>query len=92
MSLPEPIASPEIKYTKIFINNEWVHPEGRKTYETRSPATGKVLAGTTQGTGEDVDVAVIGTVAAHLLGPSSNIKTNQVSQVIMAVKFKCIPL
>merc|ERR1719319_1878313 len=26
----------------LFINNEWVHPEGgRKTYETRSPGSGE---------------------------------------------------
>lgn len=46
----------------LFINNKWVHPEGRKSYETKSPATGTVLAGTTQGTGEDVNTAV---EAAH---------------------------
>jgi aldehyde dehydrogenase (NAD+) len=32
-----------------FINNEWVHPEGRKSYATSSPADGKVLAETVQG-------------------------------------------
>jgi len=42
----------------LFINNTWVHPEGRKTYETKSPATGTILAATTQGTSEDVDTAV----------------------------------
>ena len=42
----------------LFINNAWQHPDGRKTYETRSPATGAVLAATTQGTAEDVDTAV----------------------------------
>ena len=31
-----------------FINNKWVNPEGRKSYETKSPATGSVLASTTQ--------------------------------------------
>ena len=41
-----------------FINNAWVHPEGRKTYETRNPATGAVLATTIQGEQEDVDQAV----------------------------------
>jgi len=43
----------------LFINNEWVHPDGgRKTYETKSPGSGEVLAATTQGTAEDVEVAV----------------------------------
>jgi aldehyde dehydrogenase (NAD+) len=38
-----------------FVNNKWVHPEGRKNYETTAPATGQVLASTVQGTAEDVD-------------------------------------
>ena len=38
-----------------FINNKWVHPDGRKTYATTTPATGHVLASTAQGTSEDVD-------------------------------------
>ena len=49
----------------LFINNEWVHPEGRKTYETKSPATGAVLSGTTQGNSEDVDQAVSAAREAH---------------------------
>ena len=38
-----------------FIDNKWIHPEGRKTYETSSPATGKVLASTLQGNADDID-------------------------------------
>ena len=39
--------------TQLFINNEWVHPDGgRKTYETRSPGSGEVLAATTQARAE----------------------------------------
>merc|ERR1719391_452264 len=50
----------------LFINNEWVHPDGgRKTYETRSPGSGEELAATTQGTAEDVEVAVAAARAAH---------------------------
>jgi len=49
----------------LFINNEWVHPEGRKTYETKSPATGAVLSATTQGNSEDVDKAVAAAREAH---------------------------
>ncbi|XP_037070445.1 aldehyde dehydrogenase family 16 member A1-like [Pollicipes pollicipes] len=41
-----------------FINNEWVRPAERKTYETRNPCTGEVLASTVQGTQEDVNLAV----------------------------------
>ncbi|KAL5009729.1 hypothetical protein ScPMuIL_012034 [Solemya velum] len=41
-----------------FIDGKWVKPEGRKTYQSKSPATGQVLATTTQGNDEDVDLAV----------------------------------
>ena len=47
-----------------FIDNKWVNPEGRKSYETSNPATGKVLAKTVQGTAEDVDTAVSAAKAA----------------------------
>lgn len=32
-----------------FINNQWVKPTGRKSYDTFNPATGEKLASTTQG-------------------------------------------
>ncbi|XP_069173387.1 aldehyde dehydrogenase family 16 member A1-like [Procambarus clarkii] len=41
-----------------FINNTWVHPDDRKTYETKDPCSGSVLASTIQGTQEDVNQAV----------------------------------
>lgn len=41
-----------------FINNKWVHPEDRKTYTTKNPATGAALATTLQGTQDDVNSAV----------------------------------
>merc|ERR1719433_340990 len=41
-----------------FINNAWVKPENRKTYETVSPSDGKVLSSTLQGTSDDVNIAV----------------------------------
>nr|CAB3220920.1 aldehyde dehydrogenase family 16 member A1-like [Phallusia mammillata] len=41
-----------------FIGGKWVKPENRKTYDTCSPATGEVLASTTQGEEEDVNNAV----------------------------------
>ncbi|MCL4122987.1 UNVERIFIED_CONTAM: hypothetical protein GTU68_027970, partial [Idotea baltica] len=41
-----------------FIANEWVIPEGRKTYATKNPCDGAILAETIQGDKEDVDSAV----------------------------------
>ncbi|EDO38308.1 predicted protein [Nematostella vectensis] len=41
-----------------FINGKWVKPEGRKVYESKNPATGEVLASTTQGETQDIEDAV----------------------------------
>lgn len=41
-----------------FIDGKWVKPEGRSTYITKNPSTGKDLATTIQGEEEDVDLAV----------------------------------
>ncbi|XP_052089947.1 aldehyde dehydrogenase family 16 member A1-like [Mytilus californianus] len=42
----------------LFIDGKWVKPDGRKTYQTKNPATGEPLATTIQGEQEDVDLAV----------------------------------
>ena len=42
----------------LFIDGKWVKPDGRKTYQTKNPATGETLALTIQGEQEDVDMAV----------------------------------
>ena len=34
------ISNPEIKYTQLFINNEWVDAESGRTFSTLNPATG----------------------------------------------------
>jgi len=44
--------------TGLFINNQFENPDGRKTYESKNPATGKALAKTVECTTEDVDKAV----------------------------------
>ncbi|XP_067674449.1 aldehyde dehydrogenase family 16 member A1-like [Haliotis asinina] len=41
-----------------FINGKWHKPEGRKYYQTKSPATGEILASTIQGEEADVECAV----------------------------------
>ncbi len=34
------IPNPEIKYTQLFINNEWLDAESGRTFSTLNPATG----------------------------------------------------
>ncbi|GFT87001.1 aldehyde dehydrogenase, mitochondrial [Nephila pilipes] len=53
-----PITEPEIRYTKLFINNEWQKSVSGKTFPTVNPATGGTIAHVEEGTAEDVDKAV----------------------------------
>lgn len=52
------VTKPQIKYTQLFINNEWVNSESGKTFQTINPATGKKIADIQEGDKADVDKAV----------------------------------
>ncbi|XP_053603689.1 aldehyde dehydrogenase 1A1-like [Plodia interpunctella] len=54
--------APQIKYTKLFIDNEWVDAKSGKTFETRTPHDGSVIAKVAEGDKADIDEAV---KAAH---------------------------
>jgi Aldehyde dehydrogenase family len=43
---------------KMFIGGKWVEAKGGKTFETRDPGEGKVLANVAAGDGPDVEAAV----------------------------------
>ncbi|XP_020598356.1 aldehyde dehydrogenase family 2 member C4-like [Phalaenopsis equestris] len=49
---------PEIKFTKLFINGAFVDSISGKTFETRDPRTGEVIAHIAEGDKEDIDLAV----------------------------------
>ncbi|KAK3041658.1 hypothetical protein RJ639_001468 [Escallonia herrerae] len=49
---------PDIKFTKLFINGEFVDALSGKTFETIDPRTGEVIARIAEGDAEDVDLAV----------------------------------
>ncbi|XP_044961338.1 aldehyde dehydrogenase family 2 member C4-like isoform X1 [Hordeum vulgare subsp. vulgare] len=49
---------PEIRYTKLFINGAFVDAVSGKTFETRDPRTGDVIASIAEGDKEDVGLAV----------------------------------
>ena len=42
----------------LFINNQWVFPDGSQTFASNNPATGEKLTDTVQAGQEDVDAAV----------------------------------
>ncbi|CAK9150885.1 unnamed protein product [Ilex paraguariensis] len=52
------IKIPEIKFTKLFINGEFVDSISGRTFETRDPRTGEVIARIAEGDKKDVDLAV----------------------------------
>ena len=62
--LPTPIKNPTIKYTKLFINNEFVDSESGKTFSTVNPATGEVICELQEGDKADVDKAIKAAKAA----------------------------
>ena len=49
---------PEVKYTQLFINNEFVDSLDGKTFETFDPSTEKVVALVQEGGPKDIDRAV----------------------------------
>lgn len=59
--------TPEIKYTKLFINNEWVSCKSGKKMPVINPSTGKQFAEVDEGSKEDVDIAVAAAVKAFEL-------------------------
>jgi len=54
-----PIKFPEIKYTQLFINNEFVDSLSGKTFSAISPSTEETICQVQSGQKEDVDKAVI---------------------------------
>ncbi|XP_066274900.1 retinal dehydrogenase 2-like [Branchiostoma lanceolatum] len=60
--------NPEIKYTEIFINNEWHKSESGKTFSTINPATGEKICDIQEGDKADVDKAVKAAREAFKLG------------------------
>ncbi len=43
LTMAEGIPNPEVKYTQLFINNEFVNAESGKTFATLNPATGEQI-------------------------------------------------
>lgn len=74
----KPIRKPDIKYTQLFINNEWVKSASGKTFATENPSTGEVLADVQEGDKKDVDRAVKAAKEAFRLG--SDWRTMDASQ------------
>ncbi|THD24575.1 Aldehyde dehydrogenase mitochondrial [Fasciola hepatica] len=53
-----PLKDPEIKYTSLFINNNWVDSVSGKKFQTINPSTGKAICEVAAADKEDVAKAV----------------------------------
>jgi len=58
MGIPAPIRNPEVKYTQIFINNEWCNSVSGKTFSTFNPCTEEEICKVQEGDKADVELAV----------------------------------
>lgn len=67
-AVPEPIRNPEIKFTQIFINNNFIDSESGKTFSTLNPCTGEPICQVQEGDKADVDKAVAAAKAAFKRG------------------------
>ncbi|KAL3839866.1 hypothetical protein ACJIZ3_024457 [Penstemon smallii] len=66
---PSYVKIPQIKFTKLFINGEFVESLSGKTFETIDPRTGEVIAKISEGDKEDIDLAVKAARQAFDHGP-----------------------
>ncbi|KAK2978250.1 hypothetical protein RJ640_024283 [Escallonia rubra] len=60
---------PSIKFTKLFIDGEFVDSISGRTFETIDPSTGEAIARVAEGDKEDIDLAVKAARAAFDDGP-----------------------
>ncbi|XP_050349959.1 aldehyde dehydrogenase, mitochondrial [Nymphalis io] len=65
---PAPHTKPEILYTGLFINNEWVKSSDGRTFQTENPTNGNVIADVQQAGKADIDKAVDAAKNAFKLG------------------------
>ncbi|KAL6984817.1 Aldehyde dehydrogenase 2 member C4 [Sarracenia purpurea var. burkii] len=74
---------PEIKFTKLFINGNFVDSVSGKTFETRDPRTGEVIARIAEGDKADVDLAVQAARFAFDHGPWPRLPASRRRNIIL---------
>ncbi|KAH7848357.1 hypothetical protein Vadar_001841 [Vaccinium darrowii] len=77
------IRIPEIKFTKLFINGEFVDSISGKTFETIDPRTGEVIARVAEGDNEDIDLAVKAARHAFDHGPWPRLSGSERRRIMM---------
>ncbi|KAF5459071.1 hypothetical protein F2P56_023059 [Juglans regia] len=74
---------PTIKFTKLFINGEFVDAVSGKTFETIDPRTGEMIAKVAEGDKEDVDLAVKAARQAFDHGPWPRLPGSARARIMM---------
>src|SRR5580658_6457756 len=69
---------------RMLINGEWVRAASGKTFESRNPATGDLLANVAEGDKEDIDRAVAAARAAFE-GPWSKFKPYERQALLLKI-------
>lgn len=72
------LRNPEIKYTKLFINNEFVDAASGRTFPVINPSTEEVICAVAEAGVEDVDKAVL--AASNAFSPTSPWRTMGASE------------
>ncbi|KAK4280867.1 hypothetical protein QN277_012430 [Acacia crassicarpa] len=73
----------DIKFTKLFINGQFVDSVSGKTFETIDPRTGDVIASVAEATKEDVDSAVQAARHAFDSGPWPRMSGAERGRILM---------
>src|SRR6202162_4093224 len=89
MAMPQTIEAMRHPYTngeakRMLINAEWVRAASGKTFESRNPATGDLLAAVAEGDKEDIDRAVAAARAAFE-GPWSKFKPYERQALLLKI-------
>ncbi|XP_024979212.1 aldehyde dehydrogenase family 2 member C4-like [Cynara cardunculus var. scolymus] len=74
---------PKIKFTKLFINGEFVDSVSGRTFETIDPRTEEVIANVAEGDKEDVDLAVKSARFAFDHGPWPRFSGSERGRIMM---------
>ncbi|KAF5482051.1 hypothetical protein F2P56_002650 [Juglans regia] len=77
------VKNPTIKFTKLFINGEFIDSISGKTFETIDPRTMETIARIAEGDKEDVDLAVKAALQAFDHGPWPRLPGSERARIMM---------
>ncbi|GER38651.1 aldehyde dehydrogenase [Striga asiatica] len=74
---------PQVKFTKLFINGDFVDSISGKTFETIDPRNEEVIAKVSEGSNEDVDLAVKAARQAFDYGPWPRLSGSERRRILL---------